>query len=82
MFNSLANQLIAQNSQLFQQIEQLKRNGGNPIEVFKQVTRGYTPEQMDNFFNRVKNMGFSDDLINQLKDGVGTQKWLYKKKGE
>ena len=59
---------------MFQRIEQLRQNQSNPIEVFKQVTSGYSSQQMDNFFSQAKNMGFGDDIINQLKNGVDTQK--------
>jgi hypothetical protein len=59
---------------MFQKIEQLRQNQSNPIEIFKQVTNGYSNDQMNNFYNQAKNMGFSDDLINQLKNGVDTQK--------
>ena len=52
---------------MFQMVEQARQNQNNPVEIFKQVTRNYTPQQMDNFFNQAKNMGFSDDLINQIK---------------
>jgi hypothetical protein len=31
---------------------------------------------MDNFFNQAKNMGFNENLINQLRQGVDTNKWL------
>lgn len=64
----------AKNPQAFRRIEQLMQNQSNPIEIFKQVTNGYSNEQMNNFYNQAKNMGFSDDLINQLKNGVDTQK--------
>ena len=56
------------------------QNQSNPIEIFKQVTNGYSNDQMNNFYNQARNMGFSDDLINQLKNGVDTQKWLYRRK--
>lgn len=59
---------------MFQRIEQLRQNQSNPIEIFKQVTNGYSNDQMNNFYNQARNMGFSDDLINQLKNGVDTQK--------
>ena len=62
------------NPQMFQRVEQLRQNQSNPIEVFKQVTNGYSNEQMNNFFNQAKNMGFDDGLINQLKNGVDTKK--------
>lgn len=62
------------NPQAFRRIEQLMQNQSNPIEIFKQVTNGYSNDQMNNFYNQARNMGFSDDLINQLKNGVDTQK--------
>lgn len=62
------------NPQMFQRVEQLRQNQSNPIEVFKQVTNGYSNEQMNSFFNQAKNMGFDDGLINQLKNGVDTKK--------
>lgn len=70
----LMNQLKIKNPQMFQRIEQLRQNQSNPIEIFKQVTNGYSNDQMNNFYNQARNMGFSDDLINQLKNGVDTQK--------
>lgn len=70
----LMNQVKAKNPQAFRRIEQLMQNQSNPIEIFKQVTNGYSNEQMNNFYNQARNMGFSDDLINQLKNGVDTQK--------
>lgn len=64
----------AKNPQAFRRIEQLMQNQSNPIEIFKQVTNGYSNDQMNNFYNQARSMGFSDDLINQLKNGVDTQK--------
>jgi hypothetical protein len=59
---------------MFQRIEQLRQNQSNPVEIFKQVTSGYSQNQMDNFFNQAKNMGFNENLINQLRQGVDTNK--------
>ena len=41
--------------------------------MFKQITSKYSPEQMDSFYKQAKNMGFSDDLINQVKNGINTK---------
>ena len=73
MMQLLMNQLKAKNPQLLQKVEQLRANQNNPVEVFKQVTSGYSQGQMDNFFNQAKNMGFGEDLINQLRNGVDTK---------
>ena len=69
----MMNQLKARNPQIFQMIEQARVNQNNPIELFKQVTSKYSPEQMDNFYKQAKNMGFSDDLINEVKNGINTK---------
>ena len=58
---------------MFQMVEQARQNQKNPMEIFKQITNNRTPEQMDAFYQRVKQMGFSPDLIDQLKDGINTK---------
>ena len=63
----LMNQLRVKNPQMFQMLEQARANENNPQEMFKQITSKYTPEQMNNFYNQVEKMGFSPDMINQLK---------------
>jgi len=52
---------------MFQMVEQARKNQNNPIDFFKQITNGRSPEQMDAFYKQVEQMGFSPDLINQLK---------------
>ena len=69
----MMNQLKARNPQIFQMIEQARINQNNPIEVFKQVTSKYSTEQMDSFYKQAKNMGFSDELINEVKNGINTK---------
>lgn len=58
---------------MFQMVEQARKNNGNPMDLFKQITNGYTPEQMNNFYQRVEQMGFSPELINQIKQGINTK---------
>ena len=52
---------------MFQMVEQARQNQSNPLEIFKQITSNNTPEQMDNFYKKIEQMGFSPDVINQLK---------------
>lgn len=61
------------NPQIFQMLDQARKNNGNPIELFKQVTSGYRPEQLEGIFNKAKQMGVPDDYINQIKEGI---KWI------
>ena len=58
---------------MFQMIEQARKNNGNPVDLFKQVTNKYTPEQLDNLFSKAKQMGVPDEYINQIKDGISTK---------
>ena len=58
------------NPQVFQVIEQARKNNGNPMEMFKQITNGYKPEQLNNLFDRAKQMGIPEEYINQVKEGI------------
>ena len=58
---------------MFQMIEQARKNNGNPVDLFKQVTNKYTPEQLDNLFSKAKQMGVPDEYINQIKDGINAK---------
>ena len=57
---------------MFQMVEQAQRNKSNPIEMFKQITSKYSPQQMNSFYSQVERLGFSPDLINQVK-GINTK---------
>lgn len=48
-------------------LEQARKNNNNPIELFKEVTKGYKPEQMEKIFNQARQFGIGDDIINKLK---------------
>lgn len=54
-------------------VEQARANQNNPMELFKQVTSKYTPEQLNNFYSQAEQMGFSKDLINQVKSGINAK---------
>lgn len=59
------------NPQLFQVVEQARRSNGNPVDMFKQLTSKYKPEQLDYLFNRAKQMGIPEEYINQVR-GINT----------
>jgi hypothetical protein len=48
-------------------IDQARKNNNNPEEIFKEVTKNYKPEQMEQIFNKAKQFGIGDDVINKLK---------------
>jgi len=65
--------LKARNPQMFQTIQQLRQNDGNPIDFFKQVTNKYTPEQMNNLFEKATQMGIPSEYIEQVKQGINAK---------
>ena len=52
---------------MFKFVEQAQKNQSNPQEIFKQLTNNYTPEQKQALFERAKQFGIGDDVINKLK---------------
>lgn len=52
---------------MFKFIEQARQNQSNPEEIFKEITGKYTPEQKQALFERAKQFGIGDDIINKLK---------------
>ena len=63
----MMNQLRVKNPQMFQMISQAQKNQSNPEELFKQITKDYKPEQMNMIFERARQFGIGDDVINKLK---------------
>ena len=70
MMNQLQMQLKAKNPQAFQMVNQAMQNKNNPMELFKQVTSNFDDKTRNEFFNQAKQMGFSDDLLNQVQNGI------------
>lgn len=58
---------------MFQQIENLRKSNGNPMEMFKQVTSKFSPEQMNNFYENAKQFGIPEDVIKQAQNGINTK---------
>lgn len=52
---------------MFQFIEQAQKNKSNPQELFKEITKDYKPEQMEQLFNKARQFGIGDDVIDKLK---------------
>lgn len=52
---------------MFQFLNQAQKQKSNPQELFKEITKNYKPEQMENIFNRARQFGIGDDVINKLK---------------
>ena len=52
---------------MLKMVEQARQNQSSPIDLFKQITNKRSPEQMNAFYKQIEQMGFSPDVINQLK---------------
>ena len=52
---------------MLKMVEQARQNQSNPIDLFRQITNKRSPEQMNAFYKQIEQMGFSPDIINQLK---------------
>ena len=64
----LMNQLKIKNSQMYQMLSQGIRNNINPMDLFNQVTNGYSKEQLNNLFDKAKSMGFPKEVIEQMQN--------------
>jgi len=45
---------------------QAVENQRNTNELLKQITGNFNPQQKQQFISQAKQMGFSDDLLNQI----------------
>ena len=52
---------------MFQFLNQAQRQKNNPEEIFKEITKNYKPEQIEQIFNQARQFGITDDVINKLK---------------
>ena len=52
---------------MFQFIEQARRNNNDPQALFKEITKGYKPEQMEQLCNKAKMMGIPENVLKQIK---------------
>ena len=70
LLQMLMNQMKMKNPQMFQMIEQARKNNNNPMEMLKQITNGYNQDQLNGVFDRAKQMGLPEQFINQIKEGI------------
>ena len=53
------------NPQAFKQYQEIRKSNGNPQELLKQITSGYSPEQLEKFKEFANNMGITNEQLNQ-----------------
>jgi hypothetical protein len=58
---------------MFQFLEQARKNNNNPMDLFKQVTKNYSPEQMNSLFEKAKQFGINDDIIQQVQNEINAK---------
>ena len=61
-------QLKIKNPQMANQIQGLVNSKGNPMELYHQIIRDNTPQQMEQFYSMAKQWGIPDDVINQVQN--------------
>ena len=55
---------------MFQMLEQEQKNQSNPMDMLKQVTKGYTPEQMNSLLDKAKQFGVSEKDIEKVQKQI------------
>ena len=58
---------------MFQFLEQARKNNNNPMDLFKQVTKNYSPEQMNSLFQKARQFGINDDVIKQVQNEINAK---------
>lgn len=58
---------------MFQMLEKAQQSKSNPMEMFKQITNKYTPEQMQQLMNTAKQYGVPDEVIKQINDDINAK---------
>jgi len=61
------------NPQMFQIINQARKNNNDPLGMFKEITKNYKPEQLDNLYNRAVQIGVPQEYIDQVKNGINAK---------
>ena len=58
---------------MFQLVDQARKNNSNPMDMFKQLTSNYNPQQLNSLFERAKQMGVPEEYIKELQNGINTK---------
>ena len=58
---------------MFQLLKQMQEKQNNPMDMLKQVTKNYNSEQINNLFERAKQFGVSDEVLEQTRNEMGSK---------
>lgn len=61
------------NPTMANQIQNMMVNNNNPMELLKQITNDYSPEQMKSLFENARQFGVSNDVLSQIQNGINTK---------
>ena len=59
--------------QMVNQLQNLAKSNTNPNELFNQIMKDKTPEQLTGFYKFAKSYGVSDDVLNKLQNGMNVK---------
>ena len=68
LVTNLQQRLKANNPQMYKQLNQWMKENKNPMDLFKQMTNNYTPQQMQNIMGIAKGFGVPDSVISQIQN--------------
>ena len=68
LISMMMNQLKMKQPQMFQLVEQARKNQSNAMEMFRDVTKNYSPEQMENLINRAKQFGVPEEVLQNIQN--------------
>ena len=55
--------------QIVGQMQNLAKSNTNPTELYQQIMKDKTPQQIENFYKFAKSYGVNDDLLSKLQNG-------------
>ena len=66
LMNQLQMQMKAKNPQMFQQFQNLQKEGNDPKAIINNMIGGYKPEQINQFREFAKSFGITDEQLNNF----------------
>ena len=64
----LMSQLKQRQPQMFQFLEQARQNQSNPMDLLKQITGNYSPQQLQNFYITAQRIGFPNEVLTEIQN--------------
>ena len=52
---------------MYQMYQRARQANSNPADLFKQVTKGYSKEQLEQLFDAAKQYGIPEEVIQQVR---------------